>query len=162
MRGSQVTLPQVSRNEGLRAEIRKALFSYSDSSASEPSSDDEDSEKGYEESSLPNLPHHVSAQCSKHGLASECSSTPPAISINNGSQDLADVLRAEFALEIESLDNMLRFHSEAHKAEINDLMKENAALQERLAIPGRHQSLAESHLHEVERLLIETNVYIYV
>ena len=35
-------------------------------------------------------------------------------------------------------------------------MGENEEFQERLAIPGRHQSLAESQLHEVERLLIET------
>lgn len=127
MRGSQVTLPQVTRNwnEGLRAEIRKALFSSSDSSASEPSSDDEDSEKAKCLSSLPNLPlpHHVSAQYSKHGLASECSSTPSAISINNGSQDLADVLRAEFALEIEALDNMLRLQAEAHEGEAGNTWK---------------------------------------
>ncbi len=146
MLGRQVTLPQVTRNwnEELRAEIRKARFSYSDSSASEPSlSGDEASETG-NESSIPNLSqpssHHVShsARCSKHGLASECSSTPSAISINNSSQDLDDVSRAELAREIEALDNMLRLQAEAHEAEINHLMKESAALQERLAIPGRH------------------------
>ena len=146
------------RNDGLRAEIRKALFSYSDSSASEPSSDDEDSAKGKcpPFQTFLCLVLIMSVQCSKHGLDSDCSCTPAAIAINTGSQDLADVLRAEFALEIEALDNMLREQAEAHEAEINHLMEENAALQERLAIPGRHQSLAESQLHEVERLLIET------